>query len=267
MNNAENPVSPPGLPPIIATVVPEPIPPRLPWGGWATLGLGMAMLAVYIFAQSAATIGVMAIHAIRQGGKISEQFETVALDGDVLGLAILLGAPLAIFFAGWLIKLRQGPTLAVYLGWHWPKWRSVIRWSLGMAAVIVGSELLTGWLNRPDVPEVMLAIYRTADFKPLLWLGIVLLGPAAEEVIFRGFLFHGWQQSRLGNWGTILLTALLWAGIHLQYDAYGIATIFTYGIFLGLIRWQTGSMLLCVVLHSVLNLVATIQVEQYLATA
>lgn len=60
------------------------------------------------------------------------------------------------------------------------------------------------------------------------------------------------------------MTAALWAMIHLQYDAYGIATIFVGGILVGLARLKTGSVLLCVMMHAMMNLVATIQVAIFL---
>lgn len=62
-----------------------------------------------------------------------------------------------------------------------------------------------------------------------------------------------------------LLTAALWAMIHLQYDAYGIATIFFGGLLVGTACLKTGSVLLCVVMHAMMNLVATIEVAVYLS--
>ena len=267
MNDVEISVPPPCSPPIIPPATPTETPPRLPWGFWATTGFGVALISIYVFAQSIVTVGYMVIEALWHHGKISLKLEEVAMDGDVLGIAVILGAPVVILFAGLFIKLRHGPALVNYLGLNWPRWRAVILWSLGMAAVLISGEVLTMLINRPVVPDVMIDVYRTADFKPVLWLAIIILGPAVEEIIFRGFLFHGWKESRLGSWGTIVLTAASWAIIHLQYDFYGIATIFAYGIFLGLVRLRTGSVLLCTGLHCALNLIATIQAELYLAKA
>lgn len=266
MNHVEPQPSPP-CPPVITPLNPPVTPPRPPWGFWGTTGLGVALVSLYILAQSIITVGYLFIQLVQHHGKLPLKLKEVAMDGDLVAIAIILGFSVTVFFTIWFIKLRQGPALADYLGLRWPSWRALLLWSLGLAAVLIASEGLTWLLDRSSVPEIMLDIYRSAQLKPLLWFSIVLFGPVAEEVIFRGFLFRGWQQSRLGNWGTILLTALLWAGIHLQYDAYGIAMIFAYGIFLGWVRSRTGSMLLCVVLHSALNLIATIQVELYLATA
>jgi len=83
-------------------------------------------------------------------------------------------------------------------------------------------------------------------------------------LFFRGFLFRGWKESRLGNVGTIVITSTLWAVIHVQYDLFGIAMIFCFGLLLGTVRCKTGSVPLCMVLHAIMNLVATIEVEMFL---
>ncbi|HNQ73444.1 MAG TPA: type II CAAX endopeptidase family protein [Verrucomicrobiota bacterium] len=266
MNHVQTQASPP-CPPVITPLNPPAATPRPPWGFWGTTGLGVTLVSVNILTQSLITAGCLFLQLARQHAKSPPKLMELAMDGDLVAIGIILGFPVTILFTIWFIKLRQGPAPADYLGLRWPSWRPLLLWGLGWAAVLIASERLTLLLDRPSVPEVMLDIYRSAQFKPLLWLGIVLFGPVAEEVIFRGFLFRGWQQSCLGSWGTILLTSLLWASIHLQYDAYGIATIFAYDIFLGWVRLHTGSMLLCIGLHSALNLIATIQVELDLATA
>jgi membrane protease YdiL (CAAX protease family) len=46
---------------------------------------------------------------------------------------------------------------------------------------------------------------------------------------------------------------------------FGIGVIFVAGLLLGFARWKTGSLLLCMVLHAAMNLVATVEVEIFLA--
>ena len=76
---------------------------------------------------------------------------------------------------------------------------------------------------------------------------------AGEEILFRGFLFRGWRRSRRDVWFVIVLTALLWAVVHLQYDPYVIAQVFAYGLVLGWLRWVTGSTILTMLLHGLIN--------------
>ena len=51
----------------------------------------------------------------------------------------------------------------------------------------------------------------------------------------------------------ILITALLWAFVHVQYDWYVIAQVFVFGVMLGWLRWATGSTILTMVLHAMIN--------------
>jgi membrane protease YdiL (CAAX protease family) len=48
--------------------------------------------------------------------------------------------------------------------------------------------------------------------------------------------------------------SVLWAALHVQYDWTGIAQIFVIGIFLGWMRWRSGSLLLTMLLHALFNL-------------
>jgi hypothetical protein len=47
--------------------------------------------------------------------------------------------------------------------------------------------------------------------------------------------------------------------VHVQYDLYGITIIFLAGLLFGFARWRTGSIYPCVLMHGLMNLVATLQ--------
>ena len=105
----------------------------------------------------------------------------------------------------------------------------------------------------------MLNLYQTVGFLPLFWLAIVVLAPIFEEVFFRGFMFAGLERSQLGGPGAIVVTLLAWAVIHVQYDLYGIATIFVLGLLLGAARLRARSVLLTIGLRATMNLIASLQ--------
>jgi membrane protease YdiL (CAAX protease family) len=93
-----------------------------------------------------------------------------------------------------------------------------------------------------------------------LWFAFILVAPLAEEAFFRGFLFTGVAHSRLGPAGAVVLSSLLWAALHLQYDLYGMAMIFLGGLLLGYARWQSRTVYVPFAMHVVQNLVATVEV-------
>jgi uncharacterized protein len=87
----------------------------------------------------------------------------------------------------------------------------------------------------------------------------ILVAPVSEELMFRGFLFRGWARSDRSTWPAIVVISLLWAALHVQYDWTGILQIFIIGLFLGWMRWRSGSTLLTFLLHALFNLEGTIE--------
>jgi membrane protease YdiL (CAAX protease family) len=56
--------------------------------------------------------------------------------------------------------------------------------------------------------------------------------------------------------GAILISSLVWAGIHIQYGALELSIVFAFGLLLGLARAISGSLYLTMTLHSAYNVVA-----------
>jgi hypothetical protein len=93
----------------------------------------------------------------------------------------------------------------------------------------------------------------------LMWLTLVIAAPVGEEALFRGFLYRGWAQSPGAVVPAIVVISAAWAIIHTQYDWFGIVQIFLIGLLLGWVRWRSGSTLLTMLLHGLINAWATIQ--------
>lgn len=204
------------------------------WGPWATLGWSVIIAAVFLFAQILVFVG---------------NPNAANYDGDVLALATLLTTFLCAPLVVGIAKLKRGSRLSDYLPVTRPTLAVLGFWLLVLVLFSVASDL-TSWLTgRPIVPDFMTQAYTTADSKLLLWAGIALGAPLFEELFFRGFLYAGLAPSRLGARGAIVLVALLWALIHIQYDWYGIATIFVIGVLLGVARARTGSLVVPLLLH------------------
>ena len=90
-----------------------------------------------------------------------------------------------------------------------------------------------------------------------MWSRAIIVAPAGEEIMFRGFLFRGWARSERSAWPAIVVISVLWAGLHVQYDWTGMLQIFVIGLFLGWVRWRSGSALLTFLLHALFNLEGT----------
>jgi HAD superfamily hydrolase (TIGR01509 family) len=228
-----------------------------PWGFWASLGLTLVIGLGVILTQLAITFAWLFVAGLL--GQKAE-FEGIESNGLFLAVTTCATAPVAIGLACMFAAIRRTLSVADYLGLRRVTGRELFQWSIALGFVMILSDGLTSLLGRPIVPEFMRDAYQTAGFTPLLWLAVIVAAPLGEETLFRGFLFRGLAHSKIGSRGAIVLTSAIWAGIHLQYDFYGIATIFVAGLLLGYARLKTGSLYLPIAMHALMNLIATIQV-------
>jgi uncharacterized protein len=84
-------------------------------------------------------------------------------------------------------------------------------------------------------------------------VGIVLVGPITEELIFRGAAFTQLARTGLEASGAIAVTAAIFAILHLQYGPGPVTMILIDGLFYGLARAKTGSVLVPLVCHMIGN--------------
>jgi membrane protease YdiL (CAAX protease family) len=218
-----------------------------PWGRWATLGIAIVAL---LGSQAAAILmlawwyGVGIAHLPDFSG-----------DGVAVTLIIFVSMPLQLVLL-YLAAQRPGGDAADYLGLRLPRRRELVFGiAITVAMIIVGNGV--SWLlGRDIVTPFQVAIYRTAaaaGWLPLLWVAVVVVTPIGEETLFRGFLFRGWLRAPSDAWPAITIIALLWALVHVQYNWYVIAQVFVFGVMLGWLRWASGSTILTMLLHGMIN--------------
>ena len=202
----------------------------LPWGFWATLGFSALIIFGNLVSVMIAAIGIVASGV---NPALATDPAQLASNGMLVALSTLLSSPLVLGLTFLFANLRKGPPVKEYLGLHEVDWRTTLGWSLILLLFAGLSDLITFLLERPLVPDFMLNVYQTATSKTLLWIALVVAAPVSEEIFFRGFLFYGIQKTRLGSKGAILLSSLIWAPLHMQYDTYNLAAIMVLGLLLG----------------------------------
>jgi uncharacterized protein len=100
---------------------------------------------------------------------------------------------------------------------------------------------------------------------PATWLNAILSAPIAEEVLFRGLVFRVLLE-RLAVWSALVVSALLFALIHLPYWwlsgaaspaglALRLGSIFAYGVCFALLYRWSGSLFAPIICHVLNNLV------------
>ena len=233
------------------------------WGFWGTCLWGLLIGVVFVVLQTV-TILVGAFVRSPNGFSPSEPgFEDLiaaaAENGTLVSIATLITAVVCCGLIAGVVKLKKGATVGEYLSLGGVEGRTWLNWLGATAVLVVLSDLTTTALGRPVVPEFMTALYATAQPVWLLWLALVVGAPLFEETFFRGFLLAGLKASALRPAGAVVATSVLWSLMHLQYDAYGILTVFAMGLLFGMARIRTGSLLVPMGLHAAVNLTATIQ--------
>jgi membrane protease YdiL (CAAX protease family) len=195
-----------------------------------------------------------------RAGKINAILET-PFDGELVTLFILISNPITVailWLAAWLAKSNP----ADYLGLRWAPRRDVV---IGVVLLIVLIALGDGLLylsGRELVTPFQLQSYTTAaaeGWLAAMWIAAVIVAPAGEEIMFRGFLYRGFATSTRSAWPAIVIISILWAALHIQYDWAGMLQIFIIGLFLGWVRLTSGSVLLTFLLHALFNLEGTVE--------
>jgi CAAX protease family protein len=217
-----------------------------PWGRLATFGLGL----VALFGSQAAALVALSWWF----GRSFAQMPDFSGDGAAVTIVIFVSIPVQMVLL-YLMTQRRG-SAAAYLGFKVPSRGEVMFGVAATVALIIIGNLLSYFLGRFIVTPFQLDIYRTADATGWLlplWLAVVVVTPIGEESLFRGFLFRGWLRAPRDTWPVIAITAFLWAIVHVQYDWYIIGQVFCFGLLLGWLRWATGSTILTMLMHALIN--------------
>jgi hypothetical protein len=183
-------------------------------------------------------------------------------------LNVLLGSsvPLPVLLVA--VRLRRCP-VRDYFAWTRPRGRHVL---IGIVLALVLQFLYYAffYLIGADITAGPITQYRaeSAAGTPH-WLSIlmgwpaVICAPFVEETVFRGFLWRGWAQSRLGATGTWGLTSLVFAAFHIRKAIAldpingGILLVVDVllGLLLGWLRLRSGTTTTPIIAHVAYNLV------------
>lgn len=257
--------------PVVIPELPSLTPEKRVWGGWATAGFGAVILIAFFIVQSViAVVGIFAFgmpdfSQFSPGMGFNDVLNSMTEMFDNLGLiqsiaTIVSGvAGMALIMA--FIKVRERAGIAEYLGLSKISLKGVllsVAVVIGFLAASIGMSYL---MKTSDTEQIMYDLYETSVWPALFWIAVVIFAPAFEEVLFRGFLFEGFRQSRIGVVGAIGVTSLFWACLHiLQYSLLNVGWILFMGIVMGIVRLKTKSLWNTIIIHALVNVVAMLEI-------
>lgn len=223
------------------------------WGYWATLGWSIVAFLLGQF------VGFGALLWLRRGNW--DSILQTPFDGVLVTIFVALSNPATIAVLAVAVWLARSD-LSDYFALKWPSGRDLSLGVVGLAVLITATDALLYVTGRDLTTQFQLQSYTTAAaaawLLPML-VATILIAPAGEEAMFRGFLFRGWVRSSRSGWPAIVIISVLWAMLHIQYDWAGMLEIFAAGLFLGWMRWRSGSLVLTFLLHALFNLEATLE--------
>lgn len=233
---------------------------KAPWGLWATTGFSFLIGGVF-FSIQAVVLGAFVGVALYNNPDLAVPtfVSNLRSNGFFLAVATSVSSPISIAVTLVCVRLKRGWSIREYLALR--KVRQGVLWKwVGLALLFaVCSDLLTLLMGRAIVPDFVARAYETSFFLPLLWIALVVAAPAFEETFFRGFVFQGLQHSRVGPIGAVVVTSIIFGFVHFQYDIYGMVTALAIGLLLGTARWKTDSLYPPIVMHALINFLATLE--------
>lgn len=216
--------------------------------GWAIL--------VFVIAQAIGATVVLTWYS----GKAPTSSSPMYHDGTLVALVTLVTNP-ALVGLFWGVVRYHGLDAREFLGLSRFTLRNFLIGVLAIATLAASLYLVASLAKLDLVPRFQTDTFTSARrdgwLVPLL-MAVVLVGPIGEEIMFRGFLYRGWVRPGFVVTPVIMLT-LLWSGMHMQYDWFGISQVFLTGLVLAWLRWLSGSTALTIALHMLVNLEATVE--------
>ncbi len=211
-------------------------PPR--WGLWDVTWAGIATFVLGIVGASFLTLGSVPV-----------------------GVQILVALTLPwLAMGGWpllVTRLRgNGPRLDLGLRLTWSDvgWGALAGWG---AIVLAGVAALITTVFVPDLQstagEVATELQNSTGRLELTLFALCLMvgAPIVEELFFRGLFFGALRKRGVGPVWTIVITAVVFAGIHLEPTRFFV--LLPSGLLLGWVRHRTGSTGASMVAHGVVN--------------
>ena len=126
-----------------------------------------------------------------------------------------------------------------------------------MLGLILGMMLLKhlGWPIQEQDAVAMLKSQQSFLVRALLIIGACVGAPIVEEVLFRGFLY-GSLRNLTNKWFAAVFSGLLFGVIHMHLPS--LPGLCLLGFFFAVAYEITGSLLVCILMHSLFNTINTI---------
>ena len=180
----------------------------------------------------------------------------------VVVLATVLPALLAAGVAVLATVLRgNGPVLDLGLRWSW--WDVRVGLKLGCAGLVVSCVATVVWVKVVGQANATSALTSVVGAERLpvslaimLFFYTWLVGPACEEMLYRGLLWGAIERLRWSRWAALVLSTVVFAVGHLE--PLRTSLLLVIAIPIGLARLVTGRLPASILAHQINNFVPAV---------
>lgn len=211
-------------------------------------------LGLFWGAQMMGTLGDV-VESLRSGD--SSFMAGLSSHAEYLWPAAILGGVGGSLAICLFIYLKKNHDFNDYLALRMPSGIDLLKWVGIFIVFIFLAEFLTRFIDDFESP-FMDRIMETSTKPYMLILGVGVIAPIFEELLFRGFFYKGLAESKLGSHIAIIITSILFAIIHMQYNLAIILMIIPMALILGYSRYYTKSIWTPIVLHVLNNTISTV---------
>jgi uncharacterized protein len=115
-------------------------------------------------------------------------------------------------------------------------------------------------LQSVQMPEYMGLLMPSTSKEKVLYGLVAISAGVTEEILYRGFLTYVLLTSfpALGIWLSIFVAAFLFGLGHLYQGISGVLRTFILGLILSMVYLATGTLLLCIIIHMLIDLAGTL---------
>jgi uncharacterized protein len=193
-------------------------------------------------------VAVLLVRAVRLFAPLSMPIQLLLVQSVWYFLAF--GALAALF------RIRYEQTFWRSLGWRWIAFSAVSGAVLAGPVLALAVGLLGSALRTPNIELPFEQMLSSRGTVILLGLVVVILGPVAEELAFRGFLMPLLIRS-LGAASGIVLTGVIFGSVHgyeYQWSWQYMLLISFVGCVLGWAKYKSQSTVTSACMHATFNL-------------
>ena len=209
-------------------------------------------LVIFLVMQGLGGLLVVVVSGVINHYSAGEMANGAQASPTLLALAVIISGLLSCLIL-WGMKMIRLPKALDC---------SVVRWCpalLGILAAVVGifsTDMASEMLNLPDMMEDVFM-----DLAKNFWgiLGIAIVGPIVEELVFREGIQGSLERSGKPFWLAAVVSALCFGLIHLNPAQVPFA--FVMGLLLSVIYHKTGNAVVTSIIHILNNSMAVVQLN------